>query len=44
MATQRESTIARMESGRTLPFMCTLSRYANATGSRSHYTRENIIG
>ncbi|MBC8748536.1 MULTISPECIES: helix-turn-helix domain-containing protein [Paraburkholderia] len=30
-----QSTIARMESGRTLPSMRTLSRYADATGSRA---------
>jgi DNA-binding XRE family transcriptional regulator len=30
-----QSTIARMESGRTLPSMRTLSRYAEATGSRA---------
>ncbi len=29
-----QSTIARLESGRTLPSMRTLSRYASATGSR----------
>ncbi|WP_118179832.1 helix-turn-helix transcriptional regulator [Paraburkholderia phosphatilytica] len=30
-----QSTIARMESGRTLPSIRTLSRYAEATGSRA---------
>lgn len=30
-----QSTIARMESGRTLPSMRTLARYAEATGSRA---------
>jgi DNA-binding XRE family transcriptional regulator len=30
-----QSTIARMESGRALPSMRTLSRYAEATGSRA---------
>lgn len=30
-----QSTIARLESGRTLPSMRTLSRYASATGSRA---------
>ncbi|WP_031364130.1 helix-turn-helix transcriptional regulator [Caballeronia sordidicola] len=30
-----QSTIARMESGRTFPSMRTLSRYAEATGSRA---------
>jgi DNA-binding XRE family transcriptional regulator len=30
-----QSTIARMESGRTLPSLRTLSRYAEATGSRA---------
>lgn len=29
------STIARLESGRTLPSMRTLARYAKATGSRA---------
>lgn len=29
-----QSTIARLESGRTLPSMRTLTRYAEATGSR----------
>ncbi|CAG4924700.1 helix-turn-helix transcriptional regulator [Paraburkholderia saeva] len=30
-----QSTIARMESGRTLPSMRTLARYAEATGGRT---------
>ncbi|NKJ45855.1 transcriptional regulator [Burkholderia sp. SG-MS1] len=30
-----QSTIARMESGRTLPSLRSLSRYAEATGSRA---------
>ncbi len=30
-----QSTIARMESGRTMPSLRTLSRYAEATGSRT---------
>ena len=30
-----QSTIARLESGRTLPSMRTLTRYAEATGSRA---------
>ncbi|MBU6493816.1 helix-turn-helix transcriptional regulator [Pandoraea sp.] len=30
-----QSTIARMESGRSLPSMRTLARYAEATGSRA---------
>lgn len=30
-----QSTIARLESGRTLPSLRTLSRYADATGSRA---------
>ncbi len=30
-----QSTIARMESGRTLPSIRTLTRYAEATGSRA---------
>lgn len=30
-----QSTIARLESGRTLPSLRTLSRYAEATGSRA---------
>ena len=30
-----QSTIARLESGRTLPSMRTLARYAEATGSRA---------
>ena len=30
-----QSTIARLESGRTLPSMRTLERYAAATGSRA---------
>lgn len=35
-----QSTIARMESGRTLPSMRTLSRYAKATGSRAVFRLE----
>ena len=31
----KQSTIARLESGRTLPSMRTLARYAEATGSRA---------
>jgi DNA-binding XRE family transcriptional regulator len=30
-----QSTVARMESGRTLPSLRTLARYAEATGSRA---------
>lgn len=30
-----QSTIARLESGRALPSLCTLARYAEATGSRA---------
>jgi DNA-binding XRE family transcriptional regulator len=30
-----QSTVARLESGRTLPSMRTLARYASATGSRA---------
>ena len=30
-----QSTIARLESGRTMPSMRTLARYAEATGSRA---------
>jgi DNA-binding XRE family transcriptional regulator len=30
-----QSTIARLESGRTMPSMRTLTRYAEATGSRT---------
>ena len=30
-----QSTIARLESGRTMPSLRTLSRYAEATGSRA---------
>ena len=30
-----QSTIARLESGRTMPSMCALARYAEATGSRA---------
>jgi DNA-binding XRE family transcriptional regulator len=30
-----QSTIARLESGRTMPSLRTLSRYAKATGSRA---------
>lgn len=30
-----QSTIARLESGRTMPSMRTLARYAGATGSRA---------
>jgi len=30
-----QSTIARLESGRSLPSMRTLARYAEATGSRA---------
>jgi ribosome-binding protein aMBF1 (putative translation factor) len=30
-----QSTVARMESGRTMPSLRTLSRYAEATGSRT---------
>ena len=35
-----QSTVARMESGRTLPSMRTLSRYAEATGSRAVFRLE----
>ncbi len=35
-----QSTIARMESGRTWPSMRTLSRYATATGSRAVFRLE----
>ncbi|MBD5802329.1 Antitoxin HigA [Azoarcus sp. Aa7] len=31
----KQSTIARLESGRTMPSMRTLARYAEATGSRA---------
>lgn len=31
----KQSTIARLESGRTLPSMRTLARYVEATGSRA---------
>lgn len=31
----KQSTIARLESGRTMPPMRTLARYAEATGSRA---------
>jgi transcriptional regulator with XRE-family HTH domain len=30
-----QSTVARLESGRALPSMRTLARYASATGSRA---------
>ena len=30
-----QSTIARLESGRTMPSMRTLARYAEATGTRA---------
>jgi DNA-binding XRE family transcriptional regulator len=30
-----QSTVARLESGRTMPSMRTLARYASATGSRA---------
>jgi len=36
-----QSTIARLESGRTLPSLRTLVRYANATGSRAVVRLEN---
>ena len=35
-----QSTVARMESGRTLPSMRKLSRYAEATGSRAVFRLE----
>jgi DNA-binding XRE family transcriptional regulator len=35
-----QSTVARMESGRTLPSMRTLTRYAEATGSRAVFRLE----
>lgn len=35
-----QSTIARLESGRTMPSMRTLTRYAQATGSRTVITLE----
>lgn len=35
-----QSTIARLESGRTMPSMRTLTRYAEATGSRTVITLE----
>jgi DNA-binding XRE family transcriptional regulator len=37
-----QSTVARLESGRTLPSLRTLARYANATGSRSIVRLETI--
>ena len=37
-----QSTIAHMESGRTLPSIRTLSRYAEATGSRAVVRLEAI--
>jgi DNA-binding XRE family transcriptional regulator len=37
-----QSTIARMESGRTLPSLRTLSRFAEATGSRAVVRLEAI--
>lgn len=36
-----QSTIARLESGRTLPSLRTLVRYADATGSRAVVRLEN---
>ncbi|NYT76116.1 helix-turn-helix transcriptional regulator [Alcaligenaceae bacterium] len=38
-----QSTIARLESGRTMPSMRTLSRYAEATGSRAVIKLEEAI-
>lgn len=35
-----QSTIARLESGRTLPSMRTLARFAEATGSRAVFRLE----
>lgn len=37
-----QSTIARTESGRTLPSMRTLSRYAEATGNRAAVRLEAV--
>lgn len=37
-----QSTVARMESGRALPSLRTLSRYAEATGSRAVVRLEAI--
>lgn len=37
-----QSNIARLESGRTLPSMRTLARYAEATGSRTVVRLERI--
>jgi DNA-binding XRE family transcriptional regulator len=37
-----QSTIARLESGRTLPSMRTLERYAEATGSRAVVRLESV--
>ena len=37
-----QSTIARIESGRTLPSIRTLSRYAEATGSRAVFRLKKL--
>jgi DNA-binding XRE family transcriptional regulator len=39
-----QSTIARLESGRKMPSMRTLSRYAEATGSRAVIRLEMLTG
>lgn len=38
-----QSTIARLESGRTMPSMRTLARYAEATGSRAVVRLEHRV-
>lgn len=38
-----QSTIARLESGRAMPSMRTLSRYAEATGSRPVIKLEEVV-
>lgn len=38
-----QSTIARLESGRTMPSLRTLSRYAEATGSRAVIKLEETV-
>ncbi|WP_460874133.1 helix-turn-helix domain-containing protein [Paralcaligenes ginsengisoli] len=38
-----QSTVARLESGRTMPSLRTLSRYAEATGSRAVIKLEKTV-
>jgi ribosome-binding protein aMBF1 (putative translation factor) len=38
----KQSYVARLESGRTLPSMATLRRVAEATGLRAHFAFEDV--